>query len=99
MALTPEQRQQVVAYLQTKVVLSRPCGACGQAGDWRTGDDLVISPTIEKGSLVPDGPYVPLIQVFCAHCGYVMHFASAPMGISEHGGASEDNSNMGRERQ
>ncbi len=52
----------------------RNCPMCG-SGEWETGE-------IVSGTSVDDsGNVLPMAQLVCGNCGYVMMFAAMPIGL------------------
>ena len=73
MPLTREQVYKLQRWLNSRGV-NLNCSMCSSA-QWETGE-------IISGTSVDDpGNAVPMVQVFCGNCGYVMLFASMPIGL------------------
>ena len=71
--LTNEQAHKLQQWLNLRGV-NLNCSMCGSA-QWETGE-------IISGTSVDDpGTVVPMVQVLCGHCGYVMLFAAMPIGL------------------
>ena len=45
------------------------------SGQWETGE--IVSGTSVEGS----GNVLPMAQLVCQNCAYVMHFAAMPIGL------------------
>ena len=73
------QQQKVQSWLQDKNV-SGTCSVCKTQTNWSIGE-IVASPTLSGKGMSLGGPTVPMVQVVCGNCGYVMHFGAVPMGI------------------
>jgi hypothetical protein len=83
MPLSPADIQKVQLHLQASGV--RPdCHACG-GNNWIIGEELVAIPGMSPdGAPVTGGamvPLVPMVQVICRGCGYIMHFAARTAGL------------------
>ena len=86
MPLTDEQqKQQIQSWMQDKNV-SETCSACRiQQTNWIIGE-IIVAPTYSDGpvgNIRIGGPSVPMIQVVCGNCGFVMLFAASAIGIVE----------------
>jgi uncharacterized Zn finger protein len=71
--LTNEQASKLQQWLNSKGV-NLGCPMCGSA-QWETGE-VISGRSVEDSSIV-----VPMVQVICGNCGYVMLFAAMPMGL------------------
>lgn len=79
MPLSAAQQQKMTAWVQTKGA-NAVCGACGQ-NNWSAGD-VVAAPVMEaSGNINIGGPSVPMAQLICNNCAYVMLFAAVPIGL------------------
>ncbi len=74
MPLTNEQAHKLQQWLNSRGV-NLNCPMCGSA-QWETGE------IISGRSVIDPGNSVPMVQVVCGNCGYVMLFAAVPMGLS-----------------
>lgn len=73
MPLSQEQAHKLQQWLDSRGV-SRNCPMCS-SNQWETGE-------IVSGTSVGDtGSAVPMVQVVCGNCGYVMLFAAMPIGL------------------
>jgi predicted nucleic-acid-binding Zn-ribbon protein len=54
--------------------VNRNCPMCG-SGEWETGE--IVSGTSVDGS----GNVLPMAQLVCQNCGYVVSFAAMPIGL------------------
>lgn len=79
MPLDQSDIDKVQAHMQRMGVRGQ-CPACGASGNWTIGE-LVASPSYVEGGMAIGGPVVPMVQVICSRCGYVMHFAAKLMGL------------------
>jgi predicted nucleic-acid-binding Zn-ribbon protein len=55
--------------------VDRTCPMCGN-GQWDTGE--IISGSDVSG----EGNVLPMVQVICQNCSYVMMFAAMPIGLT-----------------
>jgi hypothetical protein len=55
--------------------VERKCPMCGH-GQWEAGE--IISGTDVSGQ----GSVLPMVQVICQYCSYVMIFAAMPIGLT-----------------
>ena len=79
MPLDQTQMKMVEQHMQ-KTGVRAQCQACGGSGNWGIGE-LVASPGYAPGGMSFGGSSVPMVQVICGKCGYVMHFAAKLMGL------------------
>jgi len=79
---TEEQIAKINAWLQEHDVRA-VCPACG-TNNWSTGQ-IIQSPVFTPGKgLAIGGPGVPMIQLVCGHCAYIMLFAAVPiLGLNQ----------------
>ncbi len=78
MGLDVVQKQKLDVWLREKGI--RPlCGVCA-ATNWVPGD-IVTAPVYSGGDTVIGGPVIPMVQVVCGQCGYVMQFSAKLMGL------------------
>ena len=73
MPLTREQAYKLQQWLNSRGV-NLDCPMCGSA-QWETGE--IVSGT----SIEDTRNAVPMVQVVCVNCGYVMLFAALPIGL------------------
>jgi predicted nucleic-acid-binding Zn-ribbon protein len=73
MALTHEQAHKLEQWMDSRGV-NRKCPMCA-SGQWETGE--IVSGTSVDGS----GNVLPMAQMLCQNCGYVMFFAAMPIGL------------------
>lgn len=78
MPLSEPQKRKLRAWLKSKGV--RPtCASCG-ATDWGAGE-VVSAPVLSsEGTPVRDS-HVPMAQLVCINCGYIMLYAAVPIGL------------------
>ena len=79
MALDATQQQRFQAWLRTHQV-QLTCPACGTANQW-AGSAVVTAPRMEADGTHLDDRVVPMIQVTCQHCAYILLFSGLPMGL------------------
>ena len=79
MSLTARQRTGIAESLRTKI---RPnCPMCTRTA-WTLGDEFVAaSATSLQGGIAIGGPFIPMIQMVCNHCGFVSHHAVGAVGV------------------
>ena len=73
MALTHGQVNKLEEWWESKGVECK-CPRCA-SGQWETGE--IVSGTSVEGS----GNVLPMAQLVCQNCAYVMHFAAMPIGL------------------
>ncbi len=73
MPLTREQAYKLQQWLNSRGV-NLDCPMCGSA-QWETGE-IVSGTSIDDKRVA-----VPMVQVVCVNCGYVMLFAALPIGL------------------
>ena len=73
MPLTHEQIYKLEQWWDSTEV-NRNCPMCG-SGEWQAGE--MVSGTDVSGQ----GNVLPMVQVVCGNCGYVMMFAAMPIGL------------------
>ena len=56
------------------------CQACG-ANNWSFDEVVAVPGFSASGAIVVSGPTMPMLQVVCMRCGYVMHFAAKLIGL------------------
>jgi predicted nucleic-acid-binding Zn-ribbon protein len=62
-----------------KIGFRPQCQACG-ANNWAPGE-IITPPVYSGGGIQIGGPNVPMVQVICEKCGYVVHFAAVLVGL------------------
>lgn len=78
MPLDEAQKQKVRGWLRSRNI--RPvCASCG-ARDWGAGE-VVSSPVLDREGEVIEELHVPMVQLVCANCSFVMLYAAVPMGL------------------
>lgn len=80
MSITADQRKQIQFWIQGKG-LSETCLACNTKASRTVEDEIVVSPIESTGGMILSDKTVPMVQVICSNCGYVMHFSAAVIGI------------------
>jgi len=78
MPLDQNQIEKVQEHLRTHRLIQE-CSFC-RAAQWGVGD-IVASPRFSGGDTDFGEVTVPMVQVICGNCGYVMHFAAKPVGL------------------
>ncbi len=78
MPLDQAQQQKLQGWMNSKRI--RPqCPACG-ANQWAHGE-VINAPVAVQGGIAIGGPSVPMVQLICGNCAYVMLFAAVPIGL------------------
>ena len=79
MPLNDEQTGKLTEWMRSKRI-KPACPGCG-ANKWTPGE-LIASPTMQPGSgQQMGGPTIPMVQLVCGDCAYVMLFAAVPIGL------------------
>jgi predicted nucleic-acid-binding Zn-ribbon protein len=73
MPLNHEQAHRLEQWLNSRGI-SFNCPMCGST-QWETGE--IVSGVNVSGH----GDVLPMVQVICSNCGYVMFFAATPIGL------------------
>jgi hypothetical protein len=79
MPISEAQKHQVKSWMQDKRV-SDTCSACSAAAGWSVSEIVAVS--TYRGPTSIGGSNVPMVQVVCSNCGYVMHLSTLAIGIS-----------------
>jgi len=79
MPLDAAQQQKLQSWMNTKRIQPQ-CPACGAHNKWVPGD-IISSMPFTPGAITVGGPNVPMVQLLCANCAYVMLFAAVPIGL------------------
>ncbi len=74
MPLTHEQVHKLEQWWDSAGV-ERKCPMCGH-GQWEAGEIISGSDVSGQGSVLP------MVQVICQNCSYVMMFAAMPIGLT-----------------
>ncbi len=78
MPLNESQKQKLRSWLKSKGA-HPTCTSCG-AQDWGAGE-VVSAPILDgEGNKVED-LHVPMVQLVCTNCSYVMMYAAVPIGL------------------
>ena len=78
MPLNESQKQKLRSWLKDKG--ARPtCVSCGQ-DEWGTGE-LVSTTVLNTEVLQIAETHVPVVQLVCTNCGYIMNYAAVPIGL------------------
>jgi len=76
--LSGSQKQKLRAWMNSKGV--RPtCTSCGES-DWGAGE-VISSPVLTPEGTQAAESHVPMVQLVCINCSYVMIYAAVPMGL------------------
>lgn len=72
-----EQRKRLTDWLAN---LKASCPLC-EYNDWGTGE-IIVAPTYQHGGTIQLSPTpVPMVQVICKRCAYVILLAAGPVGL------------------
>ena len=78
MPLSASQKQKLRDWMKSKGV--RPtCASCGER-DWGAGE-MVSSPVLTLDGVQAAESHVPMVQIICINCSYVMVYAAVPIGL------------------
>ncbi len=78
MPLSESQKQKLRNWMKSKSI--RPtCASCG-ASDWGAGE-IVSAPVLGSNGTPANDSHVPMVQLVCVNCSYVMVYAAVPMGL------------------
>jgi len=78
MTLDSQQAQKLQDWVRSKGV-SPPCPVCG-AINWIPGD-VIAAPVMTSEGLQRGGAVVPMVQLVCGNCAYVLLFAAVSMDL------------------
>ena len=81
MALDQEQLSKVNNWMRQKGVTDR-CPACGN-NTWSVSEIVSAPIAMRGGGIQLGGRNVPVLQLVCNHCMFIMQFAAVPMGLIE----------------
>ena len=79
MPLAEWQLKKLENWLSTRHLWPRHCPVC-RRGKWYAGD-IILAPGSTGNGFSLAGPSVPMVQMVCDHCAYVLLFAAVPMGL------------------
>lgn len=80
MGLDESQKQKLRDWLQSKSARPR-CASCDR-NEWGAGE-IISAPVLDdEGNVVGDS-HVPMVQLICTNCCYVMLYAAVPMGLTQ----------------
>ena len=78
MPLNESQKQKLRSWLKSKGV-HPTCISCGEE-DWGAGE-VISAPILDgEGNKIHD-LHVPMVQLVCTNCGYVIMYAAVPIGL------------------
>lgn len=78
MPLDEAQKQKLRGWMRTRGI--RPsCASCG-AEEWGAGE-IVSAPVLDREGTPVEEMHVPMVQLVCTNCGYVMMYAAVPIGL------------------
>ena len=73
MPLNREQAHRLEQWLNSRGIRFN-CPICGST-QWETGE------IVTAANMSGHGDFLPMVQVICSNCGYVMFFAATPIGL------------------
>ena len=73
MPLNHEQAHRLEQWLNSRGIRFN-CPICGST-QWETGE------IVTAANMSGQGDELPMVQVICSNCGYVMFFAATPIGL------------------
>jgi hypothetical protein len=80
MGLDESQKQKFRDWLQSKS--ARPtCASCDR-NEWGAGE-IISAPILDDEGNVVGNSHVPMVQLICTNCCYVMLYAAVPMGLTQ----------------
>jgi hypothetical protein len=81
--LDENQQQQVLGWMREWFVKNDACPMCGNR-HWEAGN-VVVAPTadVDTRTVLPieAGPSIPMVQMCCATCGYIMLLDGRRIGL------------------
>lgn len=80
MALTKEQQQQAVTYLDLHFKDERKCNVCGE-NKWMIHPELYELRKLSSGAFIARGSLIPLLVIECEHCGKVLTLNAKKAGL------------------
>lgn len=80
MALTDEQKQKVVDWIDAKFPKGLTCPLC-QSLDWLVSNDIVVPPVWQLHGIDLTKPSVPVVPFSCKNCGHVEFFDAIAIGL------------------
>ena len=78
MPLSTSQKQKLRDWMKSKGV-KHTCASCGES-DWGAGE-IISSPVLAPDGVQAAESHVPMVQIICINCSYVMVYAAVPMGL------------------
>ena len=76
--LNESQKQKFREWLKSRDV-NPTCASCG-AEDWGTGE-IISALMLDAEENVVKNSHVPMVQLVCRNCSYLMLYAAVPMGL------------------
>ncbi len=78
MPLNESQKQKLRGWLRSRGI--RPaCASCG-VEEWGAGE-IISAPVLDREGAPVEEMHVPMVQLVCTNCGYVMMYAAVPIGL------------------
>lgn len=78
MSLSELQKHKLRGWLKSKNV-HPTCVSCGGT-DWGAGE-IVSAPILDTDGAHLEDSHVPMVQLVCTNCSYLMLYAAVPIGL------------------
>jgi predicted nucleic-acid-binding Zn-ribbon protein len=78
MPLNESQKLKLRDWLRSNDV-NPTCVSCGGT-DWGAGE-IVSAPILDAGGAHREDSHVPMVQLVCTNCSYLMLYAAVPIGL------------------
>lgn len=82
MPLTQDQVKQFEKWFNSKAT-KKTCPVC-DFDEWGVAE-IIWAPKYAPGSSIADHPTIPMVQVICRNCHYIMLFEAYSVGLIEEG--------------
>jgi hypothetical protein len=81
MALTQDQRDRLVGFMNHRLRAAMPCQLCGTPGPWTVSDNIWEVREFSSGGLKVGGPIYPVLAVTCTTCGNTLFVNAIVAGV------------------
>jgi hypothetical protein len=78
MPLDETQKQKLRGWIRSRGI-RLVCASC-RAEEWGAGE-IVSAPVLDREGTLIEEMHVPMVQLVCINCSYVMMYAAAPIGL------------------
>ncbi len=78
MPLDETQKQKLRGWMRSRGI-HPACPSCG-GKEWGAGE-IVSAPVLDPEGAPVEEMHVPMVQLVCTNCSYVMSYAAAPIGL------------------